>query len=173
MRLRLLASIALFCMSIPAQKVPFTADALLNIRRIADPQLSPDAKWVAFTVSTLDLEKNARPRQIWIVPLAGGAPKQMTTEGNNDNARWSPDSKQLAFVSTRSGNSQIWTMSADGTNAKQVTKLASEASGVKWSPDGQNLIFVSEVYPSCNADDACNAAKIEAAEKSKVKARTY
>jgi dipeptidyl aminopeptidase/acylaminoacyl peptidase len=173
MRLRLLASIALSCMLLPAQKAPFTADALLQIKRVADPQMSPDAKWVAFTVSTIDVEKNTRPRQIWIAPLAGGAPKQITTEGNNDNARWSPDSKQLAFISTRGGTSQIWTMDPDGANAKQVTKLASEASGVKWSPDGKNLVFVSEVYPSCNADDSCNAAKIEAVEKSKVKARIY
>src|SRR5664279_4985016 len=173
MRLRLLASIALSCMLLPAQKAPFTADALLKIKRIADPQMSPDAKWVAFTVTTIDVEKNTRPHQIWIAPLVGGAPKQITTEGNNDTARWSPDSKQLAFISTRGGTSQIWTMGPDGANPKQVTKLASEASGVKWSPDGKNLIFVSEVYPSCNADEACNASKIKAAEESKVKARTY
>jgi len=98
MRLRLLASIALSCMLLPAQKAPFTADALLQIKRVADPQMSPDAKWVAFTVSTIDVEKNTRPRQIWIAPLAGGAPRQLTTEGNNDTARWSPDSKQFAFV---------------------------------------------------------------------------
>ena len=173
MQLRWLSSIALLCSLLPAQKAPFTAEALLKIKRIAEPQVSPDGRWVAFSVTTIDVEKNTRPRQVWIMPLAGGTPKQITADGNNDTARWSPDSKRIAYVSTRGGSSQIWTMNPDGTGAKQVTKLASEAAGVKWSPDGRWLIFVSEVYPSCNADDACNANKIDAESKSKVKARTY
>lgn len=179
MRLSTLASLAILTTLAPAllmaQKAPFTAEALLKLKRIGDPQISPDARWVAFTVTTVDVEKNTKPRQIWLVPLAGGAPKQITTEGNNDTPRWSPDSKKLAFVSTRGngGSSQIWMMNHDGTGATQVTKLASEAAGVKWSPDGKALIFVSEVYPQCNADNECNAKRIEAAEKNKVKARTY
>jgi dipeptidyl aminopeptidase/acylaminoacyl peptidase len=173
MPLRLLASLALLCALLPAQKAPFTAEALLKIKRIADPQISPDGQWVAFSVTSIEVEKNTRPRQVWIVPLAGGAAREITTDGNNDTARWAPDSKRLAFVSTRGGSSQIWTMNPDGSGARQVTKLASEASGVKWSPDGRWLIFVSEVYPNCNADDACNANRIQAETNSKVKARTY
>ncbi len=173
MPLRLLTSLALLCALLPAQKAPFTAEALLKIKRIADPQVSPDGQWVAFSVTSIDVEKNTRPRQIWIVPLAGGTPRQITTEGNNDTPRWSPDSRRIAYVSTRGGSSQIWTMNPDGSLSRQVTKLASEASGVKWSPDGRWLIFVSEVYPACNADDACNASRIEAEGKSQVKARVY
>ena len=173
MSLRLLSAFILACALVPAQKAPFTAEALLRVKRIADPQVSPDGKWVAFSVTSIDIEKNTRPRQIYIVPLVGGSPRQISTEGDNDTPRWSPDSKRIAFVSARGGASQIWMMNADGSGAKQVTKLASEASGVKWSPDGKWLIFVSEVYPSCNADDACNAKKIEAENKSKVKAHIY
>src|SRR5208283_3112913 len=101
MPLRWLTSLALLCALLPAQKAPFTAEALLKIKRIADPQISPDGQWVAFSVAGIEVEKNTRPRQVWIVPLAGGTPRQITTEGNNDTPRWSPDSRRIAYVSTR------------------------------------------------------------------------
>ncbi|MGH9674100.1 MAG: prolyl oligopeptidase family serine peptidase, partial [Bryobacteraceae bacterium] len=172
MLLRSACVLAVFSAFVNAQKEPFDVHALLKISRIADPQLSPDGKLVAFTVQTIDVAQNARPRQIWIVPLEGGAPKQLTREGNNERARWSPDSRRLVFISSRGGSSQIWIMNADGGSPKQVTNLATEAGGVIVSPDGRNLVFTSEVYPEC-ADEACNKKKLDEENASKVKARIY
>ena len=156
-----------------AQKPPFDVDALLALKRIADPQISPDGQTVAFTVRSIDVAANKRPQQIWTVPLQGGAPRQVTHDGeNNFRARWSPDSKRLAYVSDRSGSQQIWFMDPDGGNAKQLTDFAAEADGVLFSPDGKNLIFTSEVYPECGADDACNKKNLEA-DKNGPKARIY
>ncbi len=156
-----------------AQRKPFDVNALLKLTRLSDPQLSPDGKNVVFVAETPDLESNTRPRQIYIVPLAGGAARRLTTEGaRNERPRWSPDSKRLAFVSNRSGSMQIWIMDADGRNPRQVTNLASEADGVLFSPEGKNLIFVSSVFPDCK-DEACNKSRLEAQQKSKVKARLY
>ncbi|MEO8661376.1 MAG: S9 family peptidase [Bryobacteraceae bacterium] len=156
-----------------AQKLPFTAQALLQINRIGEPQLSPDGKLVAFTVQSIDLPANARPRHIWLVPLEGGAPKAITNAGStNMRPRWSPDSRHIAFISDRAGSAQIWIMSADGSNPKQITTLSTEADGVTYSPDGKNLVFTSDVFPDC-PDDACNARKLEAEKASKVKARVY
>lgn len=157
---------------VAAQKKPLDALALLQIRRLAEPQISPDGKMVAFTVQTPDIDRNTRPRQIWVMPVDGGFPQQITRDGNNDRARWMPDSQELVFISTRSGSAQVWRMKADGTNPRQLTNLATEAGGVLVSPDGKRIVFTSTVYPEC-ADEACNKIKLEAENASKVKARVY
>jgi dipeptidyl aminopeptidase/acylaminoacyl peptidase len=157
-----------------AQKAPFTAEAMMQIKRISEHQLSPDGLHVAFTVQTIDLETNTRPRQIYLVSLIGGRPRQVTFEGTaNYRPRWSPDSERIAFISNRSGSSQIWLMKADGSDQRQVTNLSTEADGVLFSGDGRKLIFLSEVYPECGADDACNSRKLEEEKNSKVQARIY
>jgi dipeptidyl aminopeptidase/acylaminoacyl peptidase len=170
--MRLFALLALLCGSLWAQKASFDVEALLKIARIADPQISPDGRTVAFVVQTPDVEKNTRPKQIWTVSIDGSRPRPITTIGNNDRPRWSFDSKQIAFESDRGGSSQIWLMNADGSEARQVTRLSTEASGVLFFPDGKSLLFVSEVYPDC-PDEACNKTRVEAEKNSKVKARIY
>ena len=157
-----------------AQKRPFTASAMMELKRIGDPQISPDGKWVTFTVQSVDVAANQKPQQIWIVPLIGGAPRQITNDGHaNQRARWSPDSRRIAYISDRGGSSQIWLMDPDGGNAKQVTSLVTETDGVLFAPDGKNLLFTSSVYPDCGADDACNQKLLDADKSSKVKARIY
>jgi len=147
---------------------------MLKLARIGEPVLSPDGNQVAFTVQTVDLEKNSKPSQIYLVPVQGGSPRQITTEGTtNERPRWSADSKQIFFVSNRSGSSQVWVMNAEGSNAHAVTKLAAEAGGILLSPDGKKIVFLSSVYPECGADDACNQRKIDEEAKSKTKARIY
>ncbi len=149
------------------------AEAIWKISRIGEPALSPDGKLVAFTVRNYDIEKNNSTRHIYVVPLEGGEPKQLTTEGSvNERAKWTPDSKHIAWVSNRGGSSQIWIMNPDGSEAKQVTTLTTEASGLLISPDGKNIVFQSSVYPDC-ADDACNKKKMTEEAESKVKAKIY
>lgn len=155
-----------------AQKLPFDASVLMKVSRVADPQLSPDGKTVAFTVTTVDTEANKKPVQIFTVSLAGGTPRQLTHNGNNDRPRWSPDSSTIAFISDRGGSPQIWLMKADGSEPKQLTTISTEAGGVMYSPDGQNLLFTSDVYPEC-ATDACNKGELDAEKANPVKARIY
>src|SRR6266849_655780 len=152
-----------------AQKQPLDVQALMQLVRISDPQISPDGHWVAFTAQTVDVAKNTKPKQIYIVSLAGG-PRKIADAA--EHPRWSPDSKKIAFISDRGGSSQIWMMDADGGNPKQITNLSTEAGGVLYSLDGKNLVFTSEVYPECGADDACNKLKLDAEKNDNVKART-
>jgi dipeptidyl aminopeptidase/acylaminoacyl peptidase len=155
-----------------AQK-PFDVNALLTLARVDDPQVSPDGRMVAFTVQTVDLAANQKPAQIYVVPIMGGQPLRITNAGTvNERPRWSPDSKQIAFISDRGGSSQVWLIAPDGTGARPVTSVSTDAGGVLYSPDGKNLVFTSEVFPDC-PDDACNKRKIEAEKNSKVEARIY
>jgi dipeptidyl aminopeptidase/acylaminoacyl peptidase len=157
-----------------AQKKPFDSNAMMELKRMGDPQISPDGKWVTFTVQTVDVAANKKPSQIWMAPLAGGTPRQLTHDGEtNQRARWSPDSKRIAYISDRGGSSQIWLMDTDGGDARQATNLSTEAGGVLFSPDGKNLVFTSDVYPECGADEACNKKNLDAEKNSKVKARVY
>jgi dipeptidyl aminopeptidase/acylaminoacyl peptidase len=166
-------SVILAVPTVLAQKKPFDVQAMMRISRISEPQVSPDGMTVAFTVQSIDLDKNTKPKQIWVVPVAGGTPRRITNEGTtNERPRWSPDSKHIAFISNRGGSSQVWLMDPDGANPRQVTNLSTEASGVLFSPDGKALVFNSEVYPDC-PDDACNKKRLEEEKTSKVKARIY
>src|SRR5260370_11856126 len=156
-----------------AQNKPLDVYALLKLNRISEPRVSPDGRFVAYTVQTVDLDKNTKPPQIWFVAVDGRAPQQITREGTiNERPRWSPDSKQIAYISNRSGTSQVWLMDPEGGNARQVTNLSTEASGVTFSPDGKNLVFISEVYPDC-PDEDCNKKHLDEENASKVKARVY
>jgi len=156
-----------------AQGKTLTFDDFIMIKRVTDPQPSPDGRWIAFVVTVMDKEANRGNSDIWIVPAAGGEPRRLTSGQTADmNPRWSPDGAKIAFVSTRSGSPQVWTISPQGGEAVQLTSLSTGASGVVWSPDGKKLAFTSSVYPDC-PDDECNKKKTEAAEKSKVKGRVF
>jgi dipeptidyl aminopeptidase/acylaminoacyl peptidase len=158
--------------SVSGQKEPFTADAMMKIVRISEPQLSPDGQMLAFTAERVDLAKNTKPKDIFVMPLVGGSPVQVTHEGtDNERARWTPDSKQIVFISDRSGSAQIWIMQADGADPKEITSLSTEAGGVTVAPNGKLLVFTSNVYPECSADEACNKTKIDAEKANPVKAR--
>ncbi len=138
----------------------------MKVRRVGDPQLSPDGKRVAFTIGDVNWDTNKVVNQIYVKSIDGGAMKQLTNgAGSATTPRWSPDGKKIAYVT----GGQIWVMDSDGDDKDQVTKISTSAAGPVWSPDGKWLAFTSDVYPDCSNDD-CNKKKDEAAESSKVKA---
>ena len=151
------------------QKQPFTADALLQIQRIGDPQISPDGKTVAFSVATPDLNANKNLKTIWTVPLASGAAPHKLAD-LAERPRWSPDGKRIFYMGMQGGVSQIWSINPDGSDPKQITHLSTEAADEIVSPDGNYLIVTSEVYPECGADDSCNQRKIDEAKQNKTQA---
>jgi len=128
-------------------KHAMTFDDLISMRRVAEAELSPDGKWVVYTVATPDMEANRNATNLWMAPVAGGDSIQLTRTGKDSSPKWSPDGKTIAFLSARSGDSQVYLLSMDGGEAHPLTKLSTGADIVKWSPDGKTIAFTSSVYP--------------------------
>lgn len=153
---------------------PFTIDDLLRVRRVSDPQVSPDGRWIAYTIADTDKPANKRTTQIYLISSEGGEPRQLTSDKQSSSGpRWSPDGKRLAFVSARDGESQVWAVEITETGTgelKKVSNISTGADGPVWSPDGNWIAFTSEVYPEC-ANDECNKKRAEQAATSKVKAK--
>jgi dipeptidyl aminopeptidase/acylaminoacyl peptidase len=147
-------------------------DDLIKLHRVSGATISQDGKWVAYAVSTPDLDANRGISNIWTISTSGGDPVQVTQGGLDNSPAWSPDGKTLAFLSARDGASQVYLLSMEGGEAKKLTTLSTGADLFHWSPDGKSIAFTSSVYPDCK-DDACNAKRDEEKEKSKVKARVY
>ena len=155
----------------------FTVEEMLKLRRVSDPQLSPDGRFVAYVVTDVSLEKNKRVNHLWVVPTAGGEPIALVQDDKPDTSpRWSPDGKRLAFLSTREDGSQVWVVDMAQGRAvgkpRQVTKVATEVSSFAWSPDGRWLAFASDVYPTCSSA-ACNKQALKEFEDRSSKARVF
>ena len=157
---------------------PMTFEDMMKMRRLGDIDLSRDGKWVLFSATDVDLEKNTRTSHLWIVPTAGGKETALTaSEAGESRGRFSPDGKQILFLSPRDGGQQIYLADFDSAAATigephKLTSISTEADGATWSPDGQNILFTSSVYPDCS-DDTCNKQRDDERAASKVKARIF
>jgi dipeptidyl aminopeptidase/acylaminoacyl peptidase len=151
---------------------------LMQMRRLGDISISPDGRWVMYSASVVDLEKNTKTSHLWILPMKGGKARALTDSmAGESRGRFSPDGKQILFESARDGGQQIWLAAfdtADGTIGEphQLTSLSTAADGAIWSSDSQQILFVSKVYPDCR-DDSCSQQRDEERKQSKVKARIF
>jgi dipeptidyl aminopeptidase/acylaminoacyl peptidase len=180
LRLARLAAAAIFIVSASSlapraqapAKHPITFGDMERLERIADPQISPDGKSVVYQVTTPDMDGNRNATNIWMISTSGGPTIQLTRSGHDSEPVWSPDSRMIAFISSREGSSQVYLLPLSGGEPRALTHLSTQADLPKWSPDGRLIAFTSSVHPDC-LDDACNKAKDEEREKSKVKVRIY
>ena len=111
-------------------RVP-TIDDLLGLRTAGGTQISPDGRWVVYTVGETNIEKDAYVTHLYLVPAAGGASVQLTRgDKSATSPRWSPDSSWLAFLSSRVGDkNQIFVIPPDGGEALQLTKSETAVNG--------------------------------------------
>lgn len=136
-----------------------TALDLLKVAGVSGPRISPDGARVAYTVSETKMEKDKEWKsatQVWVVPVAGGKPRQYTRGEKSSTApEWSPDGTMLAFLSDREKDSerQVWMMMADGGEAWAVTTHKGGVSGFRFSPDGKQLLLSATDQPSKEEED--------------------
>jgi len=128
--------------SLAGQVVP-TVDQVIEVRNAGNAKISPDGKWVAYTVTETDWKQDAFVTQVWVVNTATARNHQLTRgPKSSTNPTWSPDSKWLAFTSAREGNkNQIFAIQPDGGEALQFTASETAVGDFAWSPDGRFITF--------------------------------
>jgi dipeptidyl aminopeptidase/acylaminoacyl peptidase len=164
------ALLALASLSFAGQR--FTATEMMKLKRIADPQVAPDGSQVAFAQTDVDLDAGTRNTDLWLVAVAGGEPRRLTSDPAADSRpRWSPDGRRLAFLSNREGGSQVWLLELAGGEPRRVSHLSTSVKAFAWAGT-RHLVVVSQVFPECGADDACNKERLAEADKPST-ARVY
>jgi dipeptidyl aminopeptidase/acylaminoacyl peptidase len=170
----------LFAISLPltAQpQRPMEVEDLFRIKRVGDPQLSPDGQWITYVVTEVDKQANRTNSDIWIMAFNGRDVKKLVSSPKHDrHPRWSPDGKWIVFESNRDESFQIYRVNVSSGETKQLTTISTEATQPIVSPDGRQIAFVSAVFPEFSdkpykESDALNKQRMQ--EREKVKARVF
>ena len=184
----------------PTAKRPMTFEDMMKMRRLGDTDVSPDRKWLLYSVTDVDLAANTRTPSLWIQPIEGSSEPKIVavTKPGDSGARFSHDGKHILFLSSRLGAQLVYVADFDpatgeSSNAvnptldrlfhtSQLNQQGSliDADNAIWSPDGQSIVFTAQVYPDCPAitpasQDAakCTLDRDTAQAASKVKARIF
>src|ERR1700689_3410628 len=178
---RLFLSLLVFAFTLPAfaqARHPFTFDDMMKLKRVGEPEVSPDGKWVIFSVVDVNLEANTKTPHIWIVPLSaaqdsgsqdksgvphvspnlrdvGTTERILIPDQDGDRPRWSPDGRRFAFLSTKGGRSLVWIANFEGTTGTTtgvfaLSSIWADAGGELWSPDGKHILYTADVYLECD-----------------------
>ncbi|MFQ6076909.1 MAG: prolyl oligopeptidase family serine peptidase, partial [Candidatus Bathyarchaeia archaeon] len=126
-------------------------DDLRRFVFVSDPQVSPDGSRVAFVHTRIDYSNDRYVKHIWVWDGESGRAEQFTHgTGSDTNPRWSPDGKQLLFLSKDrlqdNKKPWLWTMPADGGEARLVADLEEGISDPVWAPDSRRILFLSRVW---------------------------
>jgi dipeptidyl aminopeptidase/acylaminoacyl peptidase/tetratricopeptide (TPR) repeat protein len=148
MRLRIAVVLALLlCVSslaLAADRRPLKVDDEFALKEVGDPQISPDGRWVAYTVTSNNLEKDTTDVDIYMAPIGGGEAIRLTSSDEPEHTpRFSPDGKWLAFLSGRTGAiAQVWLLNRAGGEAVKLTDYKGSVSELEWSPDSTRLALI-------------------------------
>ena len=179
----------------PAKR-PMTFEDMMKMKRLGETAVSPDGKWLVYSVTTVDLDQNTKKAELWeqaIAPAAGSESepfKLAVAQAGDSGVDFSKDGKRILFLSSREGGQQVWLADFYGAtgatgDAKKLTALETEADNAKWAPDSKSIVFTSAVYPDCpaispadwgpagSAGQKCNADRDAALAASKVKAQIF
>src|SRR5262245_4093851 len=122
-----------------------TIDELLTLKTVGAVQISPDGKWIAYTVGYGDFKTDSFLNQIWLAEVASGRTFQVTRGDKSSNTpRWSPDGSWLTFLSNRiDDKNQIFAINPDGGESIQLTKSETSIGSFSWSEDGKSIAYLA------------------------------
>ncbi|MGA8708615.1 MAG: S9 family peptidase [Steroidobacteraceae bacterium] len=178
---RLLAGLLLAWLTLPAVpapmeagagttavRKPFNATDLMLLERVSSPRLSPDGRWVVYQLLETDLAADRSLSSLWIAPVPDSHPssapriaRRLTAPGvSSFSPRWRSDGRMLFFLSTRSGNTQVWRLDLGGGEAQATTHGPLDVGSFLLSPDGRRVIVSMRVFPDCDTLD-CTRHRLE------------
>ena len=160
---------------------------MMAMKRLGETAVSPDGRWLAYSVTSVNLGENKKSAELWLQKVEGGEPfKIAVTQPGDSGLQFSPDGRSVLFLSGREGGQQIWLASFDSATGatadpKKLTAISTEAGDALWSPAGNTIVFTSSVYPDCPAissadfvtGNRCNADRDAEAEANPVKAQIF
>lgn len=123
-----------------------TPEILWSLGKIGGTKLSPNGKYVTYTVTYYNIEDNKSSSDIYSIPVNGGSSIKLTdTSEKESNVIWRPDGKKIGYITSKSGDMQIWEMSPDGSENKQISNINGGISNFKYSPKGDKIIYIKSV----------------------------
>ncbi|HEY3056668.1 MAG TPA: prolyl oligopeptidase family serine peptidase, partial [Thermoanaerobaculia bacterium] len=160
-----------------AAKQPITHETLWLMKRVGAPVISPDGRWVVFSVVEPAYEEKEQITDLWIVPADGSAkPHKITfSKASENDVTWSPDSRRVAFTAKREGDeaSQLYVLDiAGGGEAQRMSAVSTGVRSPRFSDDGKNILFVSSVFRGAT-DDEANKKSAKDAKDRKANVRVY
>ena len=121
-----------------------TVDQILSLKRAGSPEISPDGRWVAYTVRETNWDDNAYETEIWLADTTTGATRQLTNaKKSSQSPAWSPNGSKLAFTSDRTDKRQIYVINPAAGEAEALTSLEDGVSSFAWSPDGTSIAYTA------------------------------
>ena len=137
------AALCLSALALTGATAP-TIDQSLSMKSVSGAQISPDGRYVAYSVQQTNWEDDEFVSQIWIAVTGTGVRYQLTSgKKSSTGPVWSPDSRRIAFTSDRGGKRQIYVIAPDGGEASQLTAEDNGVGSIAWSPDGSAIAFTS------------------------------
>ena len=156
-------------------QTPLTVEDLVRLKRLSDPQVSPDGRYVAFVLRETDIDADKGRTDLWLLDLRAknAQPRRLTQSAANDSSpRWAPDGHSVYFLSTRSGSSQVWSLAFEGGESLQVTDYPLDVGSLKVSPAGNRIAVTMQVLPDCELI-TCTRERLDARAKDKATGRIY
>lgn len=161
----------LFITFASAQKRAFEIEDLYKLKYISDISLSNQDDKIIYTLTSHNLAEGKSNSDIYYLNLKDRSIKQLTYfKGADIQSRFSPDGKNVFFISTRSGSPQIYRLSLEGGEPEQLTNISTGVSDLVISPSGKYIAFTTKVFPECGEDDDCNNKINKRVEEGPIKA---